>query len=65
MDTQKLKKVITEMKNSPNSDLIKAMDFLKEDFDETKNNLIKLSRHLDGVENLYNQLLNEYKKRIK
>jgi len=65
MDTEKLRKIITEKENRPNSDLIKAMDFLMEDFEETKKNLVKLSRHLDGVENLYNQLLKEYKKRIK
>jgi hypothetical protein len=65
MDTEKLRKIITERESRPNSDLIKAMDFLQEDFDETKKNLVKLSRHLDGVENLYNQLLKEYKKRVK
>jgi len=65
MDTEKLKKIITERKNRPNSDLKKAMDFLQEDFEETKKTLIKLTNHLDGVENLYNKLLKEYKKRVK
>jgi len=65
MDQEKLKKIILECDSRPNSDLVKAMDFLQEDFEETKKTLIKLTRHLDGVENLYNKLLKEYKKRNK
>lgn len=65
MDQEKLKKIILEYENRPNSDLEKAMDFLKEDFDETKKNVIKMTRHLDGVEHFYNKLLREYKKRNK
>lgn len=65
MDQEKLKKIILESDSRPNSDLVKAMDFLQEDFEETKKTLIKLTRHLDGVENLYNKLLKEYKKRNK
>jgi hypothetical protein len=65
MDTEKLKKIILECESQPNSELIKVMDFLKEDFEETKEKLVKLSLHLDGVENLYNKVLKEYKKRVK
>lgn len=65
MDQEKLKKIILEYDSRPNSDLVKAMDFLQEDFEETKKTLIKLTRHLDGVENLYNKLLKEYNKRNK
>lgn len=36
------------------------MDFIKEDFDLTKENLLKLSNHLDKLENTYNLLHKEY-----
>lgn len=65
MEIEKLKQIILECETRPNSDLVKVMDFLKEDFDETKEKLVKLSLHLDGVENLYNKVLKEYNKRLK
>lgn len=65
MDVEKIKKIVLECEDRPNGDLIDAMDFLKKDFEDTKEKLIKLSLHLDGVENLYNKVLNEYKKRVK
>jgi hypothetical protein len=40
------------------------MDFLIEDFNKTKDLIIKLTHHLDATENSYNKLLDEYKKRI-
>jgi DNA anti-recombination protein RmuC len=39
------------------------MDFLKEDFDKTKESLLKLTSHLDKVESSYNVLLKEYQSR--
>ena len=41
------------------------MDFVQNDFEETKTNIIKLTRHLDSTEIIYNKILNEYKKRTK
>ena len=41
------------------------MDHLQNDFEETKKLIIKLTRHLDGTESVYNKLLKEYKKRTK
>ena len=39
------------------------MDFIQEDFKVTKENLIKLTNHLDKLENTYNLLLKEYNER--
>ena len=39
------------------------MDFIQEDFSNTKESLIKLTHHLDKLENTYNLLLKEYKLR--
>ena len=41
------------------------MDFVQNDFEETKTNIIKLTSHLDSTEIIYNKILNEYKKRTK
>ena len=40
------------------------MDFLKNDFDKTKENILMLTNHLDKVELTYNTLLEEYKNRM-
>lgn len=61
----KIKDTIINYKSSPNKDLVIAMDFLKTDFEETKEMIIKLTHHLDGLENSYNNLLSEYQNRTK
>ena len=65
MDENKITKILLDYKNSSNKDLIEAMDFVQNDFEETKTNIIKLTRHLDSTEIIYNKILNEYKKRNK
>ena len=60
---EELGNIIKESKERPNADLIKAMDFLREDFDETKESIIKLTHHLDSIETMYDILHNEYKNR--
>ena len=41
-----------------------ALDFMKEDFDSTKETLLKLTHHLDKLEITYNTLLKEYESRV-
>jgi prefoldin subunit 5 len=60
---EKVVSIIKEHKTSPNKDLLYALDFLKEDFEKTKENLISLTKHLDKVENSYNLILKEYQSR--
>jgi hypothetical protein len=60
---EKVVQIIKEYKSRPNKDLTIAMDFLKEDFDKTKESLLKLTSHLDKVESSYNVLLKEYQSR--
>jgi exonuclease VII small subunit len=40
------------------------MDFMKEDYEKTKDTLIKLTHHLDKLELTYNTILKEYENRI-
>ena len=60
---EKVVQIIKEYKSLPNKDLIYALDFLKEDFDRTKDNIINLTKHLDKLENSYNLILKEYQNR--
>jgi hypothetical protein len=55
--------IIANIKNKGNSDLTKVMDFLNEDFEETKNLIVELSLHLDNIETLYDTVLKEYNSR--
>jgi hypothetical protein len=57
--------IIKEYKERSNKDLQLAMDFIQEDFKLTKESLIKLTHHLDKLENTYNLLHKEYSERTK
>lgn len=62
-DTEKLMDIIKDIPNHSNKDLIFAMDLLSKDFSHTKDTLIKLTYHLDKLEETYNTVLKEYQKR--
>jgi hypothetical protein len=57
--------IIKEHKDRSNRDLKLAMDFIQEDFNMTKESLIKLTHHLDKLENTYNIIHKEYTSRNK
>jgi prefoldin subunit 5 len=65
MDENKIKNVLLDFKNKSNKELTEAMDFLNEDFEKTKEYIVKMTYHLAGVERAYNKLLEEYQKRNK
>lgn len=65
MNEEKIKQILLEIKASPNKELTTAMDFLQEDFEKTKELIVKLTYHLDSTEKAYNALLDEYKNRVK
>jgi hypothetical protein len=65
---EELKNIIaqqSDLKNLPNSELIKSMDLLTTDFESTKQNIINLTYYLDNIEELYNLILKEYQSRGK
>ena len=62
---EKLKKIIVDYKNKSNSELKYAMDEISNEFEDTKNLLVKLTHHLDALEHNYNNILEEYKNRTK
>jgi hypothetical protein len=63
VDNEKIIKVIEDCENSPNADLIKVRDLLVDEFEETKRMLLQLSEHLDKLEECYNKVEGEIKKR--
>jgi len=64
MEPKEVLNILSDYKNSSNSDLIKVMDFLQTDFEKTKDLIIKLTKHLDVTEQSYNKVFDEYKKRM-
>lgn len=56
--------IIDDYKNSPNKDLVLALDYLHKDFEKTKKLIIDLTHHLDSTEKVYHNILKEYEKRI-
>jgi len=63
MDNNIIQKVITELNDSSNTDLVKALDLLEKDFYLTKENIVQLTKRLDATEELYNKILSEFKRR--
>jgi len=57
--------IVKDYKSQSNKDLKFALDFISEDFENTKETLIKLTTHLDKLELTYNTLLKEYENRVK
>ena len=64
MEPIEVSNILSNYKNSSNSELTKVMDFLQKDFDKTKDLIIKLTTHLDVTEDSYNKVFNEFKKRM-
>ena len=62
-DTEKAIEIIKDYKSRSNKDLIFVLDLIKEDFELTKQSLVKLSEHLDKLEVTYEVILKEYNNR--
>jgi hypothetical protein len=63
IESTKVVEIIKDYKERSNKDLILALEFIKKDFELTKENLIKLTNHLDKLEVTYNTILKEYESR--
>lgn len=63
MEHEKILEILKDYKTHSNKDIIFALDFLYEDFNKTKDLIIKLTHHLDSTELSYNKLLEEINKR--
>jgi len=64
MEREKILDILKNYKNKSNKELQSAMDYLYNDFEETKKLILKLVNHLDSSEKSYNKLLEEFNKRL-
>ena len=64
-NAEKVLRIVKDYKSQSNKDLVFAMDFIQDDFTNTKETLVKLTHHLDKLENTYNLILKEHEKRNK
>ena len=60
---KKITEIINDYKNHSNKDLEKAMDFISNEFESTKQKVIVMTHHLDKLENTYNLILKEHSTR--
>jgi argininosuccinate lyase len=65
MEKEKLLKIVKNVNDTPNKDLLEAANDLYTEFEKTKQLIIDLTRHLDSVEVSYNKVNNELKNRQK
>jgi DNA-dependent RNA polymerase auxiliary subunit epsilon len=63
IDIEKVIEIVADIKSKPNKELTQVMDFLAQDFEETKKLIVELTYHIDNIENLYNKVLKEYQTR--
>jgi DNA anti-recombination protein RmuC len=63
MKSEEVLEILKDYKNKSNKDLVSTLDFLKDDFEKTKDILVKLTYHLESTENSYNKILEEINKR--
>ena len=63
MKSEEILGILKDYKNKSNKDLVSTLDFLKDDFEKTKDILVKLTYHLESTENSYNKILEEINKR--
>jgi hypothetical protein len=63
MESQRLIEIANDVENKSNKDLLIVVNELSEEFEKTKELIIDLTRHLDGVESLYNKVNKEIEKR--
>jgi len=61
MEKEKLLKIVKNVNDTPNKDLLEAANDLYTEFEKTKQLIIDLTRHLDSVEVSYNKVNNELK----
>jgi DNA anti-recombination protein RmuC len=63
MKSEEVLEILKDYKNKSNQDVVSTLDFLSEDFEKTKDLIVKLTYHLDSTESSYNKILGEINKR--
>jgi len=63
MEREEVIKVVNDVKNKPNKDLVLALMELDNEFKQTKELIIELTRHIENVETSYNIINSELNNR--
>lgn len=65
MEKDQIIDVIQNIENKSNKDLFETINILSDEFENVKQLIIDLTKHLDLVEEYYNKINNEIEKRHK
>lgn len=64
-EREKINNIVNNLNDSSNSEIVYALDYLNVDFEQTKDAIVRMTKHLDTVELVYNKLLKELENRTK
>lgn len=64
MEKDKIIEIVQNVKDRSNKDLIESRDTLLVEFEKTKQLIIDLTRHLEAVEDSYEEINKEIGKRL-
>jgi len=64
MDNNKIIEIVENPSVKSNKDLNESLSFLNEEFEKTKDAIVRLTKHLDVVEVAYNKINKELGKRV-
>lgn len=65
IDLNKIIEISKDAENKSNKDLYSALEILSNEFEKTKILIVDLTRHLETVEAMYNNINKEIGKRIR
>ena len=63
-ERDKINNIVNNLNDSSNSEIIYALDYLNVDFEQTKDAIVRMTKHLDTVEVVYDKLLKELENRM-
>ncbi len=63
MEKEKIIEIINDVENKSNKDLFITVNELYEEFEKTKQLIVDLTRHMESISELYNNLNTEIGKR--
>jgi|TARA_Y100000385_G_C12647745_1_gene448142 hypothetical protein len=64
MDLKKVLEVSNEPSVKSNKDLEEGLKYLNEEFEKTKFSIVELTKHMDKIEKLYNNINDEIGNRL-
>jgi hypothetical protein len=65
IDLNKIVEISNDAENKSNKDLYSTLEILSNEFEKTKILIVDLTRHLELVEGMYNEINKEIGKRIR